>query len=339
MRCISGLIYGREGFYDGYVCIDNGTITETGTGKPSEPSIRGTVVPGLINCHTHVADAGLEVPKNITLEELVAPPDGLKHRYLRDTPDNVLISNMKGFRTMMHRYGTSGFADFREGGARGCRLLISSSVGPDAIVLGRPISPTFDANEIEEILSMADGIGIPSISDMDVDYIEKVADHVHRKNKILALHVSERVRENIDTVLSLEPSFVVHMTNATVADMKKCADADVPAVICARSNMFFGNVPPIRDMVKNNMTIALGTDNAMLCSPDLIEEANVVSDILGKELSARVTDILLNNGRKLLYDGSGMWIEAGTTQNVVVFPSLGGDPMTDILECTERIVI
>ena len=339
MRYISGLIYGEDGFYDGYVCIDDGMVIETGTGRPPGPSIRGTAVPGFVDCHTHIADAGLTVPDGISLEDLVAPPDGLKHKYLRDTPDNVIIGNMKEFRTSMRRYGTSIFADFREGGVRGCNLIRSSVTGPRAIVLGRPVSPDFDADEIVSILNISDGIGLPSISDMGLGYMEDVADLVHRKNKILALHVSERVQEDFDTVMSLEPSFVVHMTRASRKDMMKCADSDIPVVVCPKSNMFFGNIPPLREMIGNGLTISLGTDNAMLRNPDMVAEAKAAADILGRDMADRMTDILLNNGRKLLYEGIGMSIETGSEQDVVIFPSLGGDPMTDILECTERIVI
>lgn len=50
--------------------------------------------PAPVNAHTHCADSGVRAEKGMTLEQLVAPPNGLKHRYLRDTPDDVLIADI-----------------------------------------------------------------------------------------------------------------------------------------------------------------------------------------------------------------------------------------------------
>jgi cytosine/adenosine deaminase-related metal-dependent hydrolase len=49
---------------------------------------------------------------------------------------------------------------------------------------------------------------------------------------------------------------------------------DLPVVVCPRSNMFFGMVPPLARMVKAGVTVALGTDNAMIHQPDLFVEMN-----------------------------------------------------------------
>ena len=300
MRYISGQIYDGGEFRRGYIGIENGTVVESGDGAPpGRPYIRGIVVPGLVDCHTHVGDAGLKVPAGIGLEELVAPPDGLKHRYLRDVPDGDLISSVKTFTDRMYANGITRFADFREGGLKGCRLLAQARPRPSATVLGRPASAEYDGNEADAILSEADGIGLPSISDMNAGYIDSVADLVHKRGKILALHVSERVREDIDRVISLEPSFIVHMTKASKGDLAKCAAHGIPIVICPTSNAFFGNIPPVRDMMDAGVKIALGTDNAMLCPPDMRPEMRRLIGMLGDRYSKRdeLIHILLDNGR------------------------------------------
>jgi len=235
----------------------------------------------------------------------------------------------------MYLNGITRFADFREGGLKGCRLLAEAGTRPKATILGRPVSEEYDGNELESILNEADGIGLPSISDMPSGYIDSVADHVHRRGKMLALHVSERIREDIGKVISLGPTFIVHMTKASESDIRMCADAGIPVVICPRSNAFFGNVPPARKMIDAGVKIALGTDNAMLCSPDIREEMRCLLGILGKGYSDReeLSRILLSNGRKILYHGSGMNL-ARTDTETVVFPSAGGDALSAILEST-----
>lgn len=235
----------------------------------------------LVNAHTHCGDYGLKVPPGLTLEELVAPPDGLKHRYLSGLDTDALEDNIRRFDRASAGYGSASFIDFREGGTEGCMALRRCS--RDAIILGRPISKEYDPEEVSDILSVADGIGIPSISDMDPKYLESVADHVRRERKIFAIHASERVREDIDTILSLDPAFIVHMCEATDGDMAKCAEAEVPIAVCPTSNAYFGKETPIVRMLDNGADVMIGTDNGMLCEPDLISEASVFSSLVSKQ--------------------------------------------------------
>ena len=333
MRYISGNIYDGRSFFQGYVGIDDSGVAEISEGKaPERPFATGTVVPGLINCHTHAGDAGLQIDEKMSLEELVAPPKGLKHRYLEGM-GAAIKGPMGEFVNGMKDLGLTGFIDFREGGEEGSKLL--RSVSDNATVLGRPISKEYDWNEIDSILTYADGIGIPSISDMPVNYIEAVADQVHREGKRFALHASERIREDIDMVLSLEPDFVVHMTAASDVDMRKCTDNDVPVVICPRSNIYFDLVPPIERLLDSGVKIALGTDNAMLCDADVRKESAVLRNMLGSGFDEHLLRMLLNNGREILYEGSGMGVQLGVSE-ITVFPSFGRNPSDDILESTAK---
>ena len=269
---ISGFIQGRGGLRRGYAEVVDGKVVRFGNGDPGASDMHAVMVPGVVNGHTHCADYGLKIPKGLTLEQLVAPPDGLKHRYLREAGKGQLISDMRSFSEDSRTFGTELFVDFREGGVEGCRMLREAS--PDALILGRPVSPEFDPEEIGSILDVADGIGISSISDMPMDYIEQVADEVRSRNSIFAVHVSERVREDIDAVLSLDPAFIVHMCEATDDDLLKCAEAEVPIVVCPSSNSYFGKVPPVARMQSCGVDIALGTDNGMLAAPDMAREAS-----------------------------------------------------------------
>ncbi len=273
-----GLLVDRCGPRFGYVMVVDGKVVESGEGGcPERPNIRGVALCDVVNGHTHCADYGLRVPRDMSLEELVAPPDGFKHRYLRKASEEEIAESMRKFSADSRRSGAETFADFRESGGAGCRLLRFNA--PDAFILGRPISPEFDSNEIDDILDVADGIGISSVSDIDHGYIEAMADAVRSRRKALAMHVSERVREDIDLVLSLDPAFVVHMCEATDGDIAKCAEADVPIVVCPTSNAYFGKVPPIVRAQRLGADLAIGTDNGMIRSPDILAEAAVFMDV------------------------------------------------------------
>ncbi len=320
MRELSGYVWNGDRFEEGTVTVDDGKIIDVEYGTVSERNM--TIMPGLVDGHTHVADAGLRIDGRYTLEELVAPPNGMKHRYLNDTPRERILSDMANYTERLRKNGVSGFLDFREGGYDGCSML--RSVSKDAIILGRPTSKEFDANEMESILSISDGIGVSSISDMDHGYIEKIADITHRKNRMLVLHVSERIREDIDFVLSLEPDLVVHMVQATKDDVRKCADADVPIVVCASSNRYFGMTPNIGMMLGQGATVSIGTDNAMLSpSANIFDEFMVFNEILtaqGGDLSDSY-ECLINGGGKLLYRQFPIEIQPGMDADLTILRS------------------
>ena len=319
---ISGRIWDGQRFDDGYVVIRDGTVRRVVLGELcKEADLNGTVLPGLVDTHTHVADAGLVLDRRYSLEELVAPPDGLKHRYLRGTDGNTIRRDMAGYISKLESSGVSRFIDFREGGVEGAKLL--RSVSDRAVILGRPVSDEYDPNEIDGILEYADGIGIPSISDIDHGYIDAVADHVKRKKKMLALHVSERIREDIDQVMSLQPDLIVHMVQATDPDLRRCADEDVPISVCPSSNLYFGMTPPIAHMLDAGADVCLGTDNAMLFpSADIMTEVRVLSGLLsvqGRDPMAAYRAVIAC-GHKVLYHDPITPHKAGSEADLTVFP-------------------
>lgn len=307
--------------------VSDGTVTSVREGEAEDADIHAVMVRGIVNGHTHCADYGLSIPPGIGLEELVAPPDGLKHRYLRESSEDVLIGSMSSFSDDSASFGTDYFVDFREGGLEGCRMLRKAS--PDALVLGRPQSPVFDPEEVSSILDVADGIGVSSISDMPFDYIEAVADEVRSRRGIFAIHVSERVREDIDAVLSLDPAFVVHMCEATDDDLLKCAEAEVPIVVCPRSNAYFGKEAPVERMQSCGVDICLGTDNGMLASPDMIAEASRMLGLLERRGGDPdgVWSTLSNVLGKLLYRQKEIIHPTGRDR-LAVIPMDGDDPLS-----------
>lgn len=334
MRYVSGKVLTPEGFIDGHVAFENGYIKEIGKGRKPGSIATGIITPTLVNAHTHLADYVVPVDLRLSLEELVAPPHGLKHRMLAEASEELLLKSLLKLGKFMRARGVSRFIDFREGGQAGARLLTSLQGRPLAYIYGRPVDLEFDKEEVDLILRVSDGIGVSSMADWDYATLEELAQYTRSKGKRFALHVSERIREDIDDVLDLKPSFLVHMTMAEPQDLEACARAGVPIVTCPRSNMFFGHLPPLAEMLKAGAKVALGTDNAMLNMPDVLSEMEFAGRILRlqgvKEVNA-VVEMAIVNGRKLLKEKVAIGIEPGLPCDFIVTKFNGGDPAVDLV--------
>jgi cytosine/adenosine deaminase-related metal-dependent hydrolase len=337
MIYIAGQIYQSGEFIQGYMGIENGTIAEFGEGNPQKADFRGIILPTLVNAHTHIADsvAFREIKGDIA--EVVAPPDGLKHRILKETPPEILIKAMKKVSFDMMHSGIGYFGDFREGGIEGVKQLSQAISNPNikAKVFGRPKDLVYDEAEMEELLSLVDGIGLSAISDYDKDEIIRISQHTKSKGKMFALHASERIREDIDAILDLKPDFLIHMNCAEESDLKLCAENEVPIILCPRSEVFFRNVPDITKMHKCGVTLALGTDNAMLNSPSSIlremEFAYKIARLSGGVDSKEILDMVLKNSRKVLNVSDDIRFTLGMKANLVVFDLAHEDPAYSIV--------
>jgi len=334
MRCASGRLLTRDGFVEGYVRFEGGKVVEIGEGKARSSVAEGIITPTLVDAHTHLLDAIVPVDLKMTLEQLVAPPEGLKHRVLRKAEPEVLARSLVRLGNFMRSRGVSSYIDFREGGKDGAKLFSEVKGAPEAHILGRPLGLDFRIAEINAILSIGDGIGVSSISDWDYSTLSDLAKHTRKKGKKFAIHASERIREDIGKVLDLKPSFIVHMTTATANDIEACADEKIPIVVCPRSNLYFGRIPPIATMLEEGATVAIGTDNAMLGLPDMLVEMEFAARILrlqGVKDVRPVLDMATVNGRKLLNEKDSISIESGKPCDFMVTRSWGGDPAVDLL--------
>ena len=225
------------------------------------------IVPRFFNAHTHLADTvAMDTPVNGTLSELVAPPDGLKHRILRSTLTSDLTEAMGASLQMMDATGTGGCLDFREGGPEGVRALQKAQYSSDLdiIILGR------DGGETE-----ADGLGISSTKEKKS--FEPAVAAIKSEGKILALHAGEKNTKDIEDAIAFEPDLLVHMTHADHHHLRQCADAGIPIAVCPRSNWVLGvtdrnSRPPIREMLDCGCTVLMGTDNVMFVQPDMLRE-------------------------------------------------------------------
>jgi len=322
MDVLAGTVLRDDGFARGSVVIEDGIVAGISRSIPKDPLSKGVVIPAFLNAHTHIADAIVRQELVGGLEDIVAPPRGLKHRILGASKDEDLVDAMRATIDTMVRCGVAGFWDFREGGLSGLRLLLRAALGRHVmpLALGRPERIEYRREEIDAILRVADGIGISSALDWPRDEVEKLAKHVHRARKIFATHCSERVREEIDGVLDLKPAFLVHMTEASDADLARCADAGVAIVVCPRSNVFFGRIPDIPRLLRHGLEVYLGTDNAMVNSPSILREmefAYKVSRLKGG-VSARDIVAMALRGRNGLGEPSNLGVRVGDPANLVV---------------------
>ena len=309
---------------EGRVVVEAGTITAV-----EEEAVESTdiVVPAFVNAHTHVGDSiAKEAGAGLDLEELVAPPDGLKHRLLRTAAPERLVEAMRHSLRFMESTGTAAFLDFREGGVEGVKALEQAVSGLDieAVVLGR---------ETVEAMERGDGFGASGAADGEFGR-ERSA--TRSAGKRFGIHAGEVDAGDINPALDLEPDFLVHLVNAESVHLERIGDSEIPVVVCPRSNLVTGvGLPPITDLVERT-TVALGTDNVMLNSPSMFREMEFAAKLTDLPAEA-VLQMATTAGAEIAGLNCGV-IEAGRDAKLVV---LDGDSdnlagVTDVVRAVVR---
>jgi len=259
---------------EGYICVKNGIITEIGEEHTYSANI---IAPCFVNAHTHLGDSvckdplmgtvsGFRVQKD--LDSLVKPPDGLKHRILRETSYKTLIQYIRKSLLDIIETGTCAFADFREGGVVGLAALNKALEGLDlhSLIFGRPTEPQLPPGvvlaEIKRVLLHSDGLGISGANDLDMELLQEITTCTRVQKKLFAIHAGEKNRSDIEKALSLEPDLLIHLTHATKKDLEEVAQTGAPVVVCPRSNFVTGSgMAPIAEMLGAGIRVAAGTDN------------------------------------------------------------------------------
>ena len=306
MDFVSGEILTKDGFESGYIAFEKRKIVETGKGNPSKkPICKGLIVPTFVNAHTHIGDSfirekNIELPK--TIEELVAPPDGLKHKLLKEASDEDIIEGMEKSIDTMIKSGTKYFCDFRENGILGISQLKAALQlwKINSLILSRPDSLEYNKNEMDLLLKNSDGIAISSVSDWDYSELQKIARDTRGKKKIFALHASERIREKMDDILDLKPNFLVHMLKASESDLIRAKENKIPIIVCPMANSFYGLKPNFSLLKKVGINLLLGTDNAMINSPVILDEIFYIKSISKSYSPLELLNMITFNARKAL---------------------------------------
>ncbi len=239
----------------------------------STPANAPWICPAFFNAHTHLGDSlAMDLPFEGTLDEVVRPPNGLKHRILRSAARKDLLAGMHLTLLTMAESGTAGCADFREGGEDGVSALREAARGVPCrtIIFGR------EGGE-----AIADGLGISSARDASAG-LEEAVSAAKRSGKLVAFHAGERDAGDVDEALEYHPDLLIHCTHATRSQLRRIADLGIPVAVCPRANWRFGvtssrDHPPIETMQALGCQILLGTDNAMCVQPDMWREAHFLS--------------------------------------------------------------
>ena len=232
-------------------------------------------IPGFINSHIHIGDNfAKELGFNKELAEIVAPPFGVKHKLLRQTPEDIKINGIQNAVLEMLSNGITYFIDFREGGVKGLNLLkkalTDSSI--NYLILGR----FMDKSEIESIFDLADGVGLSSYKEIVSTNKKFVASAKEKFKKIIACHCAENIRNSNLINEMFNDDFVdvfIHGTKFIKKDLEKIIKNSKSLVLCPRCNGYFGvGFPPINEILILKIPISLGTDNLMINNTDLFEE-------------------------------------------------------------------
>ncbi|KAA9398738.1 nucleoside deaminase [Haloarcula sp. CBA1130] len=278
---------------EGRVVVEDGEITAIEEAAVDSDDI---VVPSFVNAHTHIGDSiAKEAGEGLSLEELVAPPDGLKHRLLRDASKDELVAAMARSLSFMEQAGTGAFVEFREGGVEGVEAIRDalSDSSLESVILGR---------ETTDAMELADGFGASGANDSEFGAERRAT---RDAGKLFGIHAGEVDSSDINPALDLDPDFLVHMVHAESLHLQRVADSELPVVVCPRSNIVTDvGRPPVEELTERT-TVALGTDNVMLNSPSMFREMEFTAKLY--DISAReVLRMATVNGAEIAGLGGGL---------------------------------
>jgi cytosine/adenosine deaminase-related metal-dependent hydrolase len=293
---------------EGRVVVEDGEIVAVEEAVVESDAI---VCPALVNAHTHIGDSvAKEAGEGLSIEELAAPPDGLRHRMLRAASREELVEGMTRSLSYMERSGTAAFVEFREGGAEGVEAidaaLTTSSM--ESVVLGR---------ETVAAMERADGFGASSVNDAEFTAERRAT---READKLFGIHAGEVNSSDINPALDLTPDFLVHMTHAEDLHLERVADSETPVAVCPRSNIVTGVGRPPVEALAARTTVALGTDNVFLNSPSMFREMAFTAKLYDLPTRA-VLRMATVNGAEMVGLDCGL-VEAGRPAALLV---LDGD--------------
>ena len=235
---------------------------------------------------------------------------------------------MKNTCYSMIQKGITTFVDFREGGLDGVFLLrkVLSDIPLRCIILGRLefyqgtdeikknlLFPTEKAKDLTKLLKKCHGLGVSGANENSTN----VLNYYSKTTQLKAIHSSE-TKQSVSTskkitgisetkrALYLKPDFLVHMTHASKEDLYAAAKNTQGIVICPRANSSLAEgIPNIELMQRAGCTVALGTDNVMINSPDMFREMDflwkVTMGIHKKRINPKeILKMATVNGGKIL---------------------------------------
>ncbi|OWT33757.1 chlorohydrolase [Methanobrevibacter sp. 87.7] len=283
------------------IVIDNGKIIEIAPEIKEGKIIDCTnciVSPSFLNAHVHIGDSIIkDEGDGLSLDEMVKPPNGIKHKALENTSDEEIINDMeKSMWDMLHS-GTSHFIDYREGGIKGVKLLKEASfnIPIKPIILGRDNSfygedPDLNLvkRNLRKLLKFADGVGLSGFGEISTEVAELITKKCKKLGKISSIHTAESNEAQVNSInktgyteikRGIDASFdqLVHCTNARVEDISEISKSNTNIVLCPRANATLNvGIPPIDKILSQNIIPFIGSDNIMLNSPNIIRDLEFI---------------------------------------------------------------
>ncbi|MCD7782167.1 MAG: amidohydrolase family protein [Methanosphaera sp.] len=346
------------------VINDEGRITKISPNASEGQIIDATgciVTPAFLNAHTHIGDAiAKDVGDGLSMEELVAPPDGLKHKILKSASRQELVDAMHEVAKDMMYSGVSTFIDFREGGIEGVKLLKEATfdLPINVCILGRsdvyydPDAPIIKVREeTRELLQYCDGIGLSGIQDVDSEVALQIAEICNQEDKIAMVHTAEYYelqeqsiqmsnQSEVERVLRAGYINLVHVTYPVLNDLDLLKSSSPCIISCPRSNGMLSNgIPPLSAYVEEGLDVALGTDNVMFNEPDMFREMEYTLKAVRGSYKNNITakDILKMttiNGFKIL--GKDISIQEGNVSDMLVIRQKSDDPYLSIVNRSSK---
>ncbi len=336
---------GLEHVERGYIEIQDGTIKAAGAGNSAARKKFDAggflVMPAFVNAHTHMADSiGKDIAAGRRLDDRVHPVFGAKKRILEGSRPGHIKALVRSTAVSMLKSGITAFADFREGGPEGVRLLRDAVSGLPirCVALGRvdhyggPAGEGLSESELaaaREVLAISDGLGISGANENSdaalAQYRQAAGD------KIVAIHAAESSetvefslkntgRREVERIVKhLQPDIIVHMTQATDDEMTLASKSGI--VVCPRANGVLGaGLPRVSEMLRRGCRVAIGTDNVMLNSPDMFRELDYLwkaSHARGQFIEPReLVKMATVNGAQMLGLNAGC-IEPGRSADLI----------------------
>jgi len=349
----------------GFVSVADGVITAVGEGDPvnraTSIDLAGRLlVPGFINGHTHLGDSickerGFGLPAGTNL---LWAPCGLRFKWMAEHTREARIAAMRRAIEGMIATGTVAFADFRENGVSGATELREACAGspitgliyarfggepaqsPEELAGNRARLSADRLRELDACLAVADGFSPVWANELTDPALAQVTARVRESGKRLATHAIETPlyrelsvkrtgRGDVERILDIvQPDFLVHMTNATPRELGLVGRAGIPLVLCPRGQAALANgFPPLKGARDAGITLALGSDNAMLNTADALKEmdfmARTTPAVTGDSGAVQAIELLraatIGGARTLgLADRLGS-IVAGKSASLIVF--------------------
>lgn len=256
------------------------------------------MIPSFINAHTHIADSiAKDVTYNLGFNESIHPVFGVKSRVLSKSMSKHIMHFIRSSALAMLSKGITTFIDFREQGLNGVNMLRESMDGLTMryLALGRVEHYSYAGDDeplpddvVEEalnVIGVADGFGLSGANEYSRRALEQLALIAVSRGKVFGMHACESEESKaysmerfgmseVSRILSItRPDFLVHMTVASNDELMLAASKRIGIVVCPRANAVLGvGMPRVWDMLRFGCSLAIGTDNVMLNSPDLFRE-------------------------------------------------------------------